>query len=63
MLILSRKKGEVIDIGGQVAITIVEIRGSTVRVGIEAPREMSVHRREVTNAINQRENEIRDRDQ
>jgi len=53
MLVLSRKKNEslVID-GGRIVIEVVEIRGDKVRLGIEAPPEISVHRREVQDAIN-----------
>lgn len=51
MLVLSRKKNEWIDIGGGIAICIVEIRGDKVRLGIEAPKETPVHRREVQVAI------------
>ena len=52
MLVLSRKKNESIIINGNVTIVVVEIRGDKVRLGIEAPKEISVHRREVYDAIN-----------
>jgi carbon storage regulator len=55
MLVLSRQRDESIVIGDNVIITIVDVRGDRVRLGIEAPREVSVHRREVYDAI-QREN-------
>lgn len=51
MLVLSRKKDEVITIGDNVRITIVEIRGDKVRLGIDAPMELAVHRLEVYEAI------------
>jgi carbon storage regulator len=51
MLVLSRRQDERIVIGDQIVITIVEIRGDKVRVGIEAPRDVPVHRREVYDAI------------
>ena len=51
MLVLSRKKNESIVIGDDVTIIVVEIRGDNVRLGIEAPREVPVHRREVYDAI------------
>ena len=51
MLVLSRKRNEWIDIGEGVSITVVDIRGDKVRIGIEAPREMAVHRREVTELL------------
>ena len=51
MLVLSREKDESIMIGDNVEITIVDVRGSKVRLGINAPREISVHRREIYDAI------------
>jgi carbon storage regulator len=51
MLVLTRKKLEVIDIGDDISVTVVEIRGDKVRLGIEAPLRLPVHRREVTLAI------------
>lgn len=60
MLVLSRKKNESIIIGDQIEITIVEIRGDKVRLGIEAPREVSVHRREVYDAIKRNEDSSKD---
>lgn len=51
MLVLSRKKNQKIIIGDDIIITIVLIKGDQVRVGIEAPKEVSVHREEVYNAI------------
>ena len=55
MLVLSRQRDESIIIGDNIVITIVDVRGDKVRLGIEAPIEVSVHRREVYEAI-QREN-------
>ena len=55
MLVLSRQRDESIVIGDNIVITIVDVRGDKVRLGIEAPIEVSVHRREVYEAI-QREN-------
>jgi len=51
MLVLSRKVGEKIVIGGQITITIVARKGKGIRVGIEAPPEVSVHREEVQRQI------------
>jgi carbon storage regulator len=52
MLVLSRLKDQFIDIdGGRIQICIVEVRGDKVRIGITAPREISVHRREVQEEI------------
>ena len=55
MLVLSRQRDESIIIGDNIIITIVDIRGDKVRLGIEAPTEIPVHRQEVYEAI-QREN-------
>ena len=56
MLVLSRQRDESIMIGDKVVVTIVDIRGDKVRLGIEAPEEIPVHRQEVYDAI-QRENQ------
>lgn len=56
MLVLSRKENESIVIGNDIMVTIVAIRGDKIRVGIEAPKEMPVHRREVFDAIHREEN-------
>lgn len=51
MLVLSRKKNESIVINNDIRIVVVEIRGDKVRLGVEAPREVPVHRNEVYEAI------------
>ena len=51
MLVLSRKNSESIVINDDVVITVVEIRGDKVRLGIQAPRNVPVHRKEVIEAI------------
>jgi carbon storage regulator len=51
MLVLSRKKNESIIINNDVIVTVVEIRGDKVRLGIVAPKEVPVHRQEVFEAI------------
>ena len=51
MLVLSRKKNESIIINDNITIVVVEIRGDKVRLGIEAPKEIPVHRNEVYEAI------------
>ena len=56
MLVLSRQRDETIMIGDNVEITVVDIRGDKVRLGITAPRHIQVHRKEVYDAI-KRENE------
>ena len=55
MLVLSRKKNESIVINNDITIVVVEIRGDKVRLGIEAPKEVPVHRREVYEAIKRSE--------
>ena len=47
MLVLSRRPGESVMIGHDVVLTVLEVRGDVVRVGIKAPREVQVHREEV----------------
>ena len=56
MLVLSRQRDETIMIGDDVEITVVDIRGDKVRLGITAPRHIQVHRKEVYDAI-KRENQ------
>lgn len=51
MLVLSRKKDEKIMIGDSITLMVIEIRGDKVRLGIEAPRDVAVHREEVYDAI------------
>ncbi|MFO0903482.1 MAG: carbon storage regulator CsrA [Pirellulales bacterium] len=55
MLVLSRKKNESIVINNEITVVVVEIRGDKVRLGIEAPKEVPVHRREVYEAIKRSE--------
>jgi len=58
MLVLSRKHGEEILIGDDVVITVVEVRGKFVRIGIEAPKQVPVRRREVHEAIRRDRNNL-----
>jgi len=51
MLVLSRKKNESIVINNKITVVVVEIRGDKVRLGVEAPKEVPVHRLEVYQAI------------
>ena len=51
MLVLSRQRDETIMIGDDIEVTVVDIRGDKVRLGINAPKELSVHRKEVYEAI------------
>lgn len=56
MLVLSRKKGESIIIDGQIEVKVIAVEGDTVKLGIEAPKTVSIHRQEVYQAI-QEENQ------
>ncbi|MGC1275307.1 MAG: carbon storage regulator CsrA [Planctomycetaceae bacterium] len=56
MLVLSRKKDEKIIIGENITLMVIEIRGDKVRLGIDAPKDVSVHREEVYNAIKRERN-------
>jgi len=51
MLVLTRKKNEAIVINDSITIVVVDIQGERVRIGVQAPREVSVHRKEVYEAI------------
>jgi carbon storage regulator len=51
MLVLSRKPGEALRIGDEVEITVVEVKGDMVRIGIQAPRNVQVWRKEIWEAI------------
>lgn len=57
MLVISRVKNESIVIGDQIEVTIIEIRGDKVRLGVTSPEEMPVHRREVWEAIRRNDTE------
>ena len=57
MLVLSRRPNESIVINDKIVITVIEIRGDKVRLGIEAPRDVPVHRSEVYSAIQRAEAE------
>ena len=60
MLVLSRKKNESIVINNDITIVVVDIRGDKVRLGVEAPKEVPVHRQEVFDLIKQNEAAVRD---
>ena len=51
MLVITRKPGERITIGDNVVVTVVEVRGSLVKLGVEAPRSISIHRQEIYDRI------------
>ena len=63
MLVLSRKKNESIVINNDITIVVVEIRGDKVRLGVEAPKEVPVHRREVYDAIKRNEAQAKTNEQ
>jgi carbon storage regulator len=51
MLVLTRKKNETIVINGNISVTVVDVQGDKVRLGVDAPRDIPVHRQEVYDAI------------
>ena len=51
MLVLTRRVGESIVIANNITVTVLEVRGEVVRVGIDAPREITVHRQEVYDEV------------
>ena len=51
MLILTRRTGETLMVGDDVSITVLGVRGNQVRIGINAPREIAVHRKEIYQQI------------
>ncbi len=57
MLVLSRQRDERVFIGDHIKVTIVDIRGDKVRLGFEAPRNISIHREEIYKAIKAEQSE------
>ena len=55
MLVLARKEQEIIRIGADISVVVVEINGDRVRLGVQAPKEIPVHRQEVFAAIERRD--------
>lgn len=58
MLILTRRVGETLIIGDDIAITVLGVKGNQVRLGIKAPRDVTVHREEVYQRIHQDSQEV-----
>ena len=58
MLVLTRKKNERIRIAGNIEVTVLEIRGGKVRLGIECPAEIPIHREEILDRIQKAEVEL-----
>ena len=56
MLILTRRTGESLNIGDEVQVTVLKIKGNQVRIGIRAPKEMPVHREEVYERLQRERN-------
>ena len=51
MLVLSRKKGQTLVIGGRIEVTVLEVEGETVKIGIAAPREVRIARKELLQSV------------
>lgn len=61
MLVMSRERGEEVVIGGEIVVSVVEIRGEKVRLGFTAPRDVPINRREVQDRLEQEGNDTKPR--
>lgn len=59
MLILTRKVGENLLIGDNISITVLSVRGNQVKIGVDAPKDVSVHREEIYHRIKEAEDELK----
>ncbi len=60
MLILTRRAGETIMVGDEVTVTIIGIKANQVRIGVDAPRQIAVHREEIYHRIQDEKNQARE---
>lgn len=59
MLILTRKVGENLLIGDNISITVLSVRGNQIKIGVDAPKDVSVHREEIYHRIKEAEDELK----
>ncbi|MDC0068122.1 carbon storage regulator CsrA [Gammaproteobacteria bacterium] len=60
MLILTRRVGETLMIGNDISITVLGVKGGQVRIGVDAPKEVAVHRKEIFERISAKQGEVPD---